>query len=841
MSKRLGWAAALLALVFVGVMPRTAFVDAARPHAPARKHPVLPGPRPGGATLLPNGWTLTPAGRLLALPGDMPLQMQTTPDGRFLVVNTGGFHDHTVSLVSLATNTVTQSVNVGKDWDGLAISAAGDAVFVSGGGMPSPEFLQGARRMGASPAMLAGFAKPVLRLGLAQGRLSLPTGLDVAGLDAGNRFVAGLAAGRNGTLFVLDAQTGTLYKMGGRPLATLGFVATGYGPSRVALSPDGTVAAVSNGGAQSVSLFNTDTLDKIGDVAVGIHPHALVYGKDGRLFVANSGSSTVSIVYGGAVAETISTAPDPDLPVGSTPDALALAPDETRLYVANAGSNSVAVLDTSDKSETKVLGFIPTAWYPTSLAVSPSGTQLFVGTAKGAASRANVPPLTSDPRTDYDQKTRYDYIGNVLTGHVAIVAVPNAAALAAYTRQVAADTPAPPAVLTNHDARLADSAFAAFRHITHVLYIIRENRTYDQVLGDMPGGNGDPSLCLFGARVTPNAHALAQRTALLDNLYCNGEVSEDGHQWCDSAYATDTVERSWPSSYSGRGEPDEDERLTASPAGYLWDESAACGLTYYSYGETAGLKASPDAPPTPSGGPSHGALDGHVSAAWAAIPFGRHDTERADVFLADLKRAEQTGQWPRFQIMSLGGDHTQGLKAGAYSPIAQVAANDLALGQIVQGVSQSRFWRNTAIFVIEDDAQNGPDHVDAHRTVGLVLSPYARRGVVDSTFYTTASFVRTMQLILHMPPLTQYDHAAAPLYAAFTDKPDFAPLLLAPPQVSLETRNPAAGPGASASARLDLSAPDRANPDALNAVLWHALRPGLPIPAPHRSAHRLFR
>ena len=841
MSKRLGWAAALLALVFVGVMPRTAFVDAARPHAPARKHPVRPGPRPGGATLLPNGWTLTPAGRLLALPGDMPLQIQTTPDGRFLVVNTGGFHDHTVSLVSLATNTVTQSVNVGKDWDGLAISAAGDAVFVSGGGMPSPEFLQGARRLGASPAMLAGFAKPVLRLGLAQGRLSLPTGLDVAGLDAGNRFVAGLAAGRNGTLFVLDAQTGTLYKMGGRPLATQGFVATGYGPSRVALSPDGTVAAVANEGAQSVSLFNTDTLDKIGDVAVGIHPHALVYGKDGRLFVANSGSSTVSIVYGGAVAETISTAPDPDLPVGSTPDALALAPDETRLYVANAGSNSVAVLDTSDKSETKVLGFIPTAWYPTSLAVSPSGTQLFVGTAKGAASRANVPPLTSDPRTDYDQKTRYDYIGNVLTGHVAVVAVPNAAALAAYTRQVAADTPAPPAVLTNHDARLADSAFAAFRHITHVLYIIRENRTYDQVLGDMPGGNGDPSLCLFGARVTPNAHALAQRTALLDNLYCNGEVSEDGHQWCDSAYATDTVERSWPSSYSGRGEPDADERLTASPAGYLWDESAACGLTYYSYGETAGLKASPDAPPTPSGGPSHGALDGHVSAAWAAIPFGRHDTERADVFLADLKRAEQTGQWPRFQIMSLGGDHTQGLKAGAYSPIAQVAANDLALGQIVQGVSQSRFWRNTAIFVIEDDAQNGPDHVDAHRTVGLVLSPYARHGVVDSTFYTTASFVRTMQLILHMPPLTQYDHAAAPLYAAFTDKPDFAPLLLAPPQVSLETRNPAAGPGESASARLDLSAPDRANPDALNAVLWHALRPGLPVPAPHRSAHRLFR
>ncbi len=839
MSRRMVSAAVLLALCFLYAAPKAARVAAARPHVAGPKGPTLPGLKPGGATLLPNGWKLTPAGHLLTLPGDMPLQMQITPDGKSLVVNTGGYHDHTVSLVNLAAETITQSINVGKDWDGLAISPAGDAVFVSGGGAPSPEFLQGARRLGASPALLAGFAKPVLRLGLAQGKLSAPIGMDVSGLDTGAQFVAGLAAGRGGTLFVLNAQTNTLYKLGGRPLATQGFVGTGYGPSRVALSPDGTVVAVSNEGAQSVFLFNADTLDKIGEVAVGIHPHALAYGKDGRLFVANAGSSTVSVVDGGTVVETISTASDPDLPVGSTPDALALTPDETRLYVANAGSNSVAVLDTSDRRETKVLGFIPTAWYPTSLAVSPSGTTLFVGTAKGASSRANVPALAPGPRTDYDHQHLYDYIGNVLTGHVAIIAVPSPAALAAYTRQVAANTPAPPAVLTNHDARLADTAFAAFRHLTHVLYIIRENRTYDQVLGDMPGGSGDPALCLFGAQVTPNAHALAKRTVLLDNVYCNGEVSEDGHQWCDSAYATDTTERSWPSSYSGRGEPGADERLTASPAGYLWDESARHALTYYSYGETAGLKASPNAPPSPTGDPGHGALAGHLSPAWAAIPFGRHDTERAAVFLADLKRAEQTGQWPRFQIMSLGEDHTQGLKAGAYSPIAHVAANDLALGQIVQGVSQSRFWRSTAIFVIEDDAQNGPDHIDAHRTVGLVLSPYARRGVVDSTFYTTASFVRTMQLILHMPPLTQYDHAAAPLYAAFTDKPDFAPLLLTPPRVSLETRNPATGPGAAASARLDLSAPDRANPDALTAVLWHALRPGLPMPAPVRSAHGL--
>ncbi len=838
-ARRWAWTCALMALVSLGVVPPREQAAAARPHALARKNPILPGLRANGAALLPNGWSITPAGHLLALPGDLPLQMQITPNGKFLLVNTGGFHDHTVSIVNIATQTITQSIDVGKNWDGLAVSASGDAVFVSGGGAPTPAFLQGARQRGASSALLAGLAKPILRLGLAQGKLAAPVGMDVAGLDESTRFVAGLAAARNGALFVLDAQTNSLYKLGGRPLATVGFVATGYGPSRVALSPDQTVAAVTNEGEQSVSLFNTDTLDKIGTIPVGIHPHALVYGKDGRLFVANSGSSTVSVISGGAVRETISTALDPGLPVGSTPDALALAPDESRLYVANAGNNSVAVLDTSDPAETKVLGFIPTAWYPTALAVSPSGAALFVGTAKGALSRANVPAITRDPRTDYNNGQKYDYIGNILTGHVAVVPVPGTAALAAYTRQVTANTPAPAAVLTNHNARIADSAFAAFRHITHVLYIIRENRTYDQVLGDMAGGNGDPSLCLFGAKVTPNAHALAKRTVLLDNLYCNGEVSEDGHQWCDSAYATDTNERSWPSKYGGRGEPDADERLTASPAGYLWDECAGHALTYYSYGETSQYKASPDAPPSPAGDPGHGTLAGHLSPAWAAIPFGRHDTERAAIFLADLKQAEQTGQWPRFQIMSLGEDHTEGLKAGAYSPVAHVAANDLALGQIVQGVSQSRFWRSTAIFVIEDDAQNGPDHVDAHRTVGLVISPYARHGMVDSTFYTTASFVRTMQLILRMPPLTQYDHAAAPLYAAFTDKPDFAPLLLAPPQVDLETRNPAGVPGAAASARLDLSAPDRADPNALNAVLWHALRPGQSIPAPVRSAHGL--
>ena len=792
-------------------------------------------------TILPNGWHLTPAGTPIALPGDLPLKMVFSPDGRYLVVNTGGWHDHSVNLIDPATNKLVQSMDVDKNWAGLCFDPSGQTLYVSAGEGVTAEDLKQTMKSGASTRRVAAFQETVMRLGYVGGKLTQKSALPIPAMDVKERFVAGLASGRDGSLFLLEIEGDTVYKFQGDPAVLDKSVKVGYHPYDCILSSDGKTLAVSNWGGKSVSLLDAATLKETVRVPVGSHPNEMVWSKDGRLFTANSGSNSISVIRGGKVTETIKTSLSPTDLVGSTPDALVLSPDGKRLYVANADNNDVAVIDTSYPKESRVLGFLPTAWYPCALAIAPDGRTLYVGTGKGLRSRANTPIQSSADKTRRVGGMKFDYIGGILSGAVFAIRLPDARGLAAYTQQVYANTPPTytpaPQNWPSQERSGLKSGRSALTQIKHVLYIIRENRTYDQVFGDIKAGNGDPALTLFGANVTPNGHALAARSVLLDNLYCNGEVSEDGHQWCDAAYATDFVEKAWPGQYSGRGEPEADERLSASPAGYLWDNCARHGLTYHTYGEFSSFKSSPNSPPVFTG-PK--ALDGHASPAWNAISFDRHDTERAALFLADLAAAEKVGVWPRFTVMSLGENHTQGLSPGKYTPVAHVAANDQALGQIVEGVTHSRFWKDTAIFVIEDDAQNGPDHVDAHRTVGMVLSPYVKRGIVDSTQYTTASFVRTMELILGLPPMTQYDQKATPLLACFAAKPDLSAYACLAPRVDLEARNPATGPGAVASRKLDLSAPDRADPDALNAILWNALKPGVPLPAPVRSA-RLVR
>ena len=803
----------------------------------------IPDPK---ATTLPNGWRLTPAGTPIALPGDMPLKMLFSPDGKFLLVNTSGYHDQEVSVIDPAALKVTQSVNLGKDWAGMCFDPEGDDLYVSGGGTPSDELLSGAAKLGAPSAMLEGFKHPILHLGFEAGTLTLKKPMDIPGLAETPkdvvRFVAGLATGPDEALYAVNTQNDTVYKLAGRPRTVAASARVGYRPYSVAVSPDGQALAVSNWGGRSVSFLRASDLKETVRVTVGSHPNELVWAKDGRLFVANSGSNSVSVLVGNAVRETIKTSLSPTDLVGSTPDALAVSPDGKRLYVANADNNAVAVVDISEAKESRVLGFIPTGWYPSALAVAPDGRTLFIGTGKGLGFRGNPAGTLADPRSvraEPGTGHKYDYIGGLLNGTVSAMRLPDALGLKAYTRQVYANTPKSLDRIVNVSGDRVPveiTALTAMSHIKHVVYIIRENRTYDQVFGDMKQGNGDPSLVLFGQTVTPNAHALASHYVLLDNLYCNGEVSEDGHKWCDAAYATDFTERAWVNSYSGRGEPDADDRLTASPAGYLWDLCAKHGVTFQSYGEEADFTATPNSPPVFTG---QSGLKGHASAAWTAISFDRHDTERSALFLSDLHAAEKTGNWPQFTVMSLGEDHTQGLKAGKYTPVAHVAANDQALGQIVEGIGKSRFWQDTAVFVIEDDAQNGPDHVDAHRTVGLVISPYVKRGATDSTHYTTASMVRTMELILGLPPLTQYDQNATPLLNCFTSSADMTAYANLAPLVDVEAKNPAKGDGATASAKLDLSGVDRADPDALNAILWAALKPGVPLPAPVRSAQRM--
>jgi hypothetical protein len=321
---------------------------------------------------------------------------------------------------------------------------------------------------------------------------------------------------------------------------------------------------------------------------------------------------------------------------------------------------------------------------------------------------------------------------------------------------------------------------------------------------------------MYGENVTPNQHQFAREYVLLDNLYCNGEVSVDGHSWCDAAIATDFNQRSWTMSYSARKDrlPGNDEMETPA-AGYLWDMCKRNGVAFKNYGE-----GSQRVPSVNRG-------------KWS----GSRDTERVENWIADLQKAEENGDLPAFTIMSLGENHTFGTTPGKNTPEACVASNDLALGRLVAAASRSKFWKEMAIFVIEDDAQNGPDHVDAHRTVGFVISPFTRRQAVDSTLYTTASMIRTMELILGLPPMTQYDGGATPMFASFSSKPVLHPYEVKTPQVDILATNQPTAPGAKRSAMMDWDEYDQCPEDELNRILWAAAKgESTPYPTPiHRA------
>ncbi len=791
----------------------------------------------GQGITLPVGWRITPAGRHLSLPGDMAMKIIVSPDGKHAFVNTAGWHDHSVNAIDVASEKIVSTVNVAKDWTGMALNPKTRELFVSGGGELTQQFAGQAKQRGASAEILDALKLPVLRLDFASGKLETRPSLPIEGLTGKERFVAGLTYGADETLYVVNTQNDTVYRLSGADFKTQISARVGYRPYAAALAPNGKQLAVSNWGDESVSLLNAATLTEIAKLKVGSHPNDLAYSKDGRLFVANSGSNTVSVIRDGKLIETIRTSFEPKALVGSTPVALAITNDGKRLYVANADNNDIAMIDIGNARESEVLGFIPTGWYPTALAVSPDGRKVFVGTSKGGMrQRGNFPAATEYKIGSPDPQKPYDYVGSQLDGTFSIVDTPDRAQLAAYTTQVKNNFPNPAAQIDEaHADRITKEVFPK---IKHVLYIIRENRTYDQVLGDLGKGNGDPNLTLFGADVTPNTHKLARETVILDNLYCNGEVSQDGHQWSNAAYATDYTQKAWVNSYSRRGQPEADERLTASPAGYLWDNCKKHGKTYRSYGEFASFRSSPDSEPTFTGASG---LRENASVEWSKlknVPGGRQrDTKLAEVFINELQRAESQGEWWNFMVMSLGENHTDGLTAGRFTPTACVASNDLALGMIVEAVSKSKFWPETAIFIIEDDAQNGPDHVDARRTVGLVYSPYVKRGgIVESTMYTTVSYVRTMELILGLPPMTQYDELATPLYHAFTTTPTLTPYTHEDARVDLLAKNAATGEGARRSARLDWSEYDLVDFDELNDILWKALKGNQPMPAPVRSA-----
>jgi YVTN family beta-propeller protein len=611
---------------------------------------------------------------------------------------------------------------------------------------------------------------------------------------------------------------------------------TDINPYTAVLNPAGDTLYVSNWGGRSVSVIDTTTNKTRATIRVGHNPNDMVLGRDGRLFVACGNENSVYVIDTKTLRpmEVISTAMHRMAPVGSTPNALALDPAGKMLFVANADNNNVAVINISEDEISNVVGFIPTAWYPASLALSPDRKSLYVGSAKGLGSYNNLngprSPLAKEPQGG-DDDNRPGHVARLQRGSVSAIPLGGLKSeITAYTRQAMANSP-------YNDEQLARARppksgpsvvprdVGAGSPIKHVIYIIKENRTYDQVLGDLPQGNGDPRLCIFGRNVTPNHHKLVEEFVLLDNLYCDAEVSVDGHSWSNAAYATDFNEKRWPPAYGGHS------TAVTGPAdqpssGYLWDLAATKGLTYRSYGEFA-ERVSDGSNLRSRGRVS--ALVGHVSEKF--VRGGQRDTENVKAFIEEFDAYEKNydspepeKRLPNYIVMSLGEDHTRGTSPRAPTPVACVANNDWAIGQLVDRVSHSRYWAETAIFVIEDDAQNGSDHVDARRTVGLVISPYTKRKFVDSTMYTTSSMVRTIELLLGLPPMTQFDAAAMPMYASFDVRPELAPYTHVSPQVDVNARNGANAPGAKQSLLMDFSDYDRTPMFALNEIIWKSVR-----------------
>ena len=808
--------------------------------AATQRHGVLPNvPDNHGRVTLANGWRLTPAGKHIELPGDLPGSMVLSRDGRYLFVNTCGYHGHSLSVIDTASFEIVQKYNLVRDWVGMSLDQSTGLLAISGADDSDYKPKRNGGTIGGATSVPASAAGALFRFHWDGSELSPMAGMGLEGIADDDRYVSGIASLGGDEAIVLNAETDTALRMDVATGVALARAKVGYRPYGVAISPDHRTAAVSNWGDGSVTLLDARSLKVRATVRVDAQPGAVAYSKDGRLFVADSGVDLVSVIRGTRVIEKIRTSPMPAPETGATPSALATSRNGKRLYVADAGDNCVAVVDTSHR-ESRVLGFIPTGRYPSALALSPDGRRLYVGTAKGLTFRGNPDVQTDSTQDVYDgfigysgdnenKGVKFDYVGGILAGHVSAVDLPSAKGLAAYTRQVHQNTPLGMAATVLPARRRAIQA-GAFSKIKHILYIIKENRTYDEVLGDDPHGNGDPKLTIFGAKVTPNEHKLVDDYVLFDNLYCDGEVSQVGHQWTDSAYATDYTEKAWVMSYSDRGQLDADTRLSSSPAGFIWNDAARHGKPYRIYGEYMQYSYDHDDAPDMI---LKNAEKFHFSQQFENVHKAKgRDPQKAQVFIKELRAAERTGKWPALMVMALPEDHTKGLKAGSYSPLAMVGSNDRAVGMIVDAISHSKFWKSTAIFIIEDDAQNGPDHVDAHRTPGLLISPYVRRHFVDHTMYSTSSMLRTMELIFGLPPMTHYDASATPMYAAFTTQLDLTPYSLVPPRVDLNAKNPKGTSLAKRSAMLDFSDDDRADPDEFNAILWAALKPGEPLPPP---------
>ena len=823
----------------------------------------------------PVNQILTPAGSQVELPSLRPHALALSPD-HSLLVTAGQLHQ--LFIIGTQTGKILQRVPLPSDqaqetapvsvaildpdgkaqlsFTGLTFSADGSRVYLSNVNGDIKVF-EVAKDRFVSP--LFSFALPPSNVPGRKGEI--PAGIAVSP-DGKKIYVALNLSNR---LVELDAATGKVLRIwevgiapydvavagkkiyvsnwGGRRAAADGVTGPAGLGTRVRVDP---VRFIASEG--SVSVIDLDRTNQT-EIVTGLHTCALALSPNGKfLVVANAGSDTLDVIdtHTDKIVETIFARQSPGDPFGAQPNALVFDKSGKTLFVCNGTQNAIAVVQ-FDPGKSTLLGLIPVGWFPGAIVFDASRKQIYVANLKGM----NRGPGPFSVGQYYNT--------------LSLVPVPSAKKLAELTQTALADLRHPllaqarlPA-RTNQIAQPVPERVGEPSVFQHVIYIIKENRTYDQILGDVKTGNGDTGICNFGGRVTPNEHKLVRDFVLLDNTYCCGMVSADGHQWADSALASDYIERSgasgWPRSYSFQGE----DALALSPAGCIWDDALAHGKTVRDYGEfTWTYKAWKN--PAQKGaldflacyrdfmdgsnaiaytcGPNVASLQPFTATNTAGWDLDVPDVFRAGQFNKDLKRFEQTGNLPDFIILWLPTDHTSGTRFGSPTPEAQVADNDLALGQIVDAVSHSRFWTNTCIFAVEDDPQSGADHVSGFRTTAYVASPYTKRGVTVSTQYNQTSLLRTMELMLGLPPMNQMDATATPLFDCFTNTPDFTAFDAVTNNVPLDKMNPEPKQIADAqmrkdayvSARLPLKKPDQCPEDVLNRILWRATMGAKPYP-----------
>ncbi|HEY8912191.1 bifunctional YncE family protein/alkaline phosphatase family protein [Lacisediminihabitans sp.] len=782
------------------------------------------GPHQDGTATTSVGQRVTPAGQQTRL-GDLPLNSALSPDGKKLLVSNNGQGTQSLQLVDVGTRAVVQTISYLSPeslYMGLAWSPDGTRAFASAAAN--------------AKIRVYSFANGTLTEGTA---IPLPsTTPDGAKL---NLFPAGLALTPDSKRLVVADQLADAVSVVDLATGTVSTVPVGHRPLWVTLSKDGQTAYVTNQGASTVSAVGLAGPDPVvtATLPVGLHPNKSLLSTAGdTLYVANGDADTVSAVaLSAGTSSTIRLAPYDGAPIGSNPTGLALDDTKGTLLVSNSGNNDVAVVDLASK---QVAGVVPVGWYPTSVAFA--GGKLLVTNAKGLGAGPNNGPGHPNPEST-TPTAENQYTGSMITGTLSSFDIPTGDRLRKATRQVESNNSSVAA-----QGEVIPRKPGQPSPIKHVIYIVKENRTYDQVLGSLGRGNGDASLNLFGDESAPNFRSLSKQFTTIDNFYADAEVSANGWNWVTSANSNPYAEQMWPANYSGRKAPYPSESADPEHASqepdntYVWQRLAKANVSFRNYGffvqNSGGSFIAAD--PVLNAQTDHGYRGFDMGCPDASGTFtalkADCGTPRVDEWIKDFTASVTANTVPTVQFVRLPSDHTQATSPGKPTPKAYVADNDFALGQLVDTVSHSKIWKDTAIFVTEDDAQNGPDHVDAHRTLALAISPYTQTGKVDSTFYSTASMVRTIGLVAGIQPLTQFDAFATPMSASFTSEANRAPYSAVRPSYDMATVNAANAPLATQSGAQKTVTEDTIDEQLYNRAIWKSVRgTGSVMPAPEHN------